>query len=102
MPCEQHLARKWHCERTVEIDHHLSHALFRWSDVPVVSRESELPADRRLHAGAIQNFAFDLCRGHGLAADGFDGYLAALFAAQMLDCPQEDTGPDQKLLLGLY
>ena len=39
-----------------------------------------------------------VCRG---SADGFDGYLAALFAVQMLDCPHEGTGPDQKQLLGL-
>src|ERR1039458_10430740 len=89
MPCEQHLAGKRHGERAVEIDHHLSHALFRWSDAPVVCRQSELLADRGLHAGAIQNLAFDLCGGHGLGADGFDGYLAALFAVQMLDCAHE-------------
>jgi len=60
MPCEQTIARKRCGERAVKIDHHLGNSLFRWFDPAVVRLQSELPADRGLHAGAIKNLTFDL------------------------------------------
>jgi len=60
MPCKQTIARKRCCERAVKIDHHLCNSLFRRFDAAVVRLQSELPADRGLHAGAIKHLAFDL------------------------------------------
>jgi hypothetical protein len=101
MPGGEHVMREWFGKRPVQIDHQFRNSLFSWPNPALVHSQTELPAERGLDAGAIENLAFNLRCSYSLGTDGFNGNLIAFFVTQMLEGSNQSACPKQKLLLRL-
>jgi hypothetical protein len=84
----------------MEIDHHLGDSLFRRFDAPMIGAETKLPADRGLHAGAVENLPLDFRGRQCLDAHGLDGELIPILGVEVPNRADEHAATDEELLLG--
>src|SRR5437016_5077079 len=99
MPVKQHFFREWFSKRPVEINHHLSDSSLCWPNPSLVRSQSQLLADRGLHANPIQNFTFDFRSRDRFRAHRLDGELIALLISEMAYSADEHSSANQELLL---
>ena len=77
--------RKRVAETLVEVHHHLCDAALGRRYPPAVGPETELRAQRRLNAVAVEDFAFDFRGLQCLVADQLDFEDIAVVRADMLE-----------------
>src|SRR6266850_6705080 len=99
MPTKQHFFREWFSKGAVEINHYLSDPSLRRPNSPLVGSQSQLLADRGLHANPIQNFTFDFRSRDRFRAHRLDGELIALLISEMAYSANEHASANEELLL---
>jgi len=66
VPTKEDLVREGLGEAAIEVDHQFGDSPFGGFGATSIGSETQLLTQRGLHAGAIENFAFDLGGGEGL------------------------------------
>jgi len=100
LPAKQHFGGERRLEPAMEVDHHLRDALLARFCLALVCGETELTANRRLNAGAVENFAFDFGSRQRFRAHRLDAKFVLVLGAEVFDAAHGDAAAGDEGLLG--
>lgn len=100
VPREQDLIVERRGMVAIDVGHEFGRPGFRRAGAALIGGEAQVLCQRRLDAGAVEDFALDGGAVDYLLRYEFDGQTVALVGVEVMERTDDDTGAFQKSLLG--